>query len=122
MIRHAVYALDKILPLIKERAVPVELDGRRVAVGVKRLVVFATKGIACVTCKVPGVYFALEAHKHKKLGVLAPHLNLYTASHVLMTIDHIRALADGGGKEMDNLQTMCSPCNRKKGSIKGKER
>ena len=29
-------------------------------------------------------------------------------------IDHVRALADGGLNVVDNLQTMCKPCNRSK--------
>lgn len=32
-----------------------------------------------------------------------------------LTIDHIRALANGGTDKDDNLQTMCLPCNMSKG-------
>ena len=70
-----------------------------------------------------GDHFALEAHEDPETGAaLAPHLNLYGKAgdkEILMTIDHIQALADGGTSEMTNLQPMCSPCNRRKGSLKG---
>lgn len=33
-----------------------------------------------------------------------------------LTIDHIVSLARGGSDEIDNLQTLCSPCNRRKGA------
>lgn len=33
----------------------------------------------------------------------------------VLTIDHIRALAAGGGCREHNLQLLCKPCNRLKG-------
>lgn len=52
----------------------------------------------------------------------SPHLNLYAVdpdgTEVLMTRDHVVALADGGLDEMGNLQTMCTPCNEAKDSEK----
>ena len=123
MLRLHTFPLAVILPLVKAGAGPVLLNGIRVSVGVKRLVVFATKGIACKKCGLVGDHFALESHLDPATGVvLTPHLNLYGKcgeKEVLMTIDHIQALADGGTSEMSNLQPMCSPCNRRKGSIKG---
>lgn len=32
-----------------------------------------------------------------------------------LSIDHVTARANGGGDEIDNLQTLCMPCNRRKG-------
>lgn len=32
-----------------------------------------------------------------------------------LTIDHIRAKADGGTDDLDNLQTLCEGCNQSKG-------
>jgi hypothetical protein len=49
------------------------------------------------------------------------HLNLYALDsdgrEILMTHDHILARADGGKNHLSNTQTMCAPCNFKKGSI-----
>jgi hypothetical protein len=33
-----------------------------------------------------------------------------------LTVDHIRALARGGGHNMTNLQTLCRSCNSRKGA------
>jgi 5-methylcytosine-specific restriction endonuclease McrA len=32
-----------------------------------------------------------------------------------LTVDHIRAKADGGTDELENLQTLCEDCNQQKG-------
>lgn len=43
----------------------------------------------------------------------------YCGAHppgVLLQIDHIRAVADGGGNDIDNLVTACEPCNAGKGA------
>ena len=33
-----------------------------------------------------------------------------------ITIDHILARANGGSDEVENLQTLCRPCNSRKGA------
>jgi hypothetical protein len=43
----------------------------------------------------------------------------YCGAHppgVLLHIDHIRAVAEGGGNDIDNLVTACEPCNLGKGA------
>lgn len=45
----------------------------------------------------------------------------YCGAHppnVLLEIDHIEAIANGGGNEIDNLVTACEPCNRGKSAVK----
>lgn len=79
----------------------------------------------CVTCGMVGSFWLLQSH-HVSLdgdGNLkirdTPHLNLYAVNDndtlVLMTRDHIIPRAHGGLDTLENLQTMCSPCNSKKG-------
>jgi DNA-directed RNA polymerase subunit RPC12/RpoP len=43
----------------------------------------------------------------------------YCGAHppsVLLEVDHVVAVAAGGGNDMDNLVTSCEPCNRGKGA------
>ena len=35
---------------------------------------------------------------------------------VILHVDHITAVADGGGNDLDNLVTSCAPCNMGKGA------
>lgn len=39
-----------------------------------------------------------------------------TPPKVILHVDHIVAVAEGGGNEMDNLVTACEPCNLGKGA------
>lgn len=39
----------------------------------------------------------------------------HCGSHRDLTVDHIVAVSIGGSDEMSNLQTLCQPCNSKKG-------
>ena len=82
----------------------------------------------CVSCHRIGSLWALESHHPKE----APHLNLYHVEEggktnqewkglcqdglVLMTKDHILPTSKGGTTTWDNLQTLCSICNGKKGN------
>ena len=79
----------------------------------QRLILFRLKGVVCVSCGRVGTVF--KAQSHSKWNQVIPHLNLYTADGFLMTKDHILALASGGKDHLSNYQTMCAPCNFKKG-------
>ena len=77
----------------------------------RRLQVFAHKGTACVRCGVDGVHL---------LSSVDPggghHVDLYTASFVLMTVDHILPRSKGGASSLANYQPMCQHCNGRKGN------
>lgn len=88
----------------------------------KRLKVFVHKGRECVRCKREGVLLLVTQEikgKRKKL-----HVDLYTEDFVLMTVDHItpRSICKRAGwskrktETVKNKQTMCEPCNNKKGN------
>lgn len=79
----------------------------------------------CVSCEKVGSLWMLQAHHAGE----PPHLNLYHVGEqieewknlsrdglVMMTKDHIIPRSQGGPTNWDNLQTMCTICNGKKGS------
>jgi hypothetical protein len=73
------------------------------------------KNIKCASCGIEGRYYALETERHKFAGT---HFNLYAVNQqgheILMTADHIIPVSKGGAKGVNNLQTMCKPCNSRK--------
>lgn len=78
-----------------------------------RLWMYATKGLKCVNpvCEEEGAYWHIESS-----GNSGMHLNLYSASGIMMTKDHIQARALGGPDHVDNYQPLCANCNRNKGA------
>ena len=75
----------------------------------KRLKVFATKGLKCVSCDRVGKY--LIAGKDKGGQV---HIDVYTGDFELMTVDHIKPKSKGGSYDIENLDPMCCFCNTEK--------
>lgn len=94
------------------------VDGDIMKMSSKRLQVFAKKGITCVKCGLKGAYFYKE--KNEKDG--SYHFNLYgvrNGKEILFTKDHIRPKSKLGNNSLDNLQTMCTECNKEKGNTWG---
>ena len=89
-----------------------------------RYQVFA-RSLVCVSCGLEGKYFAKERSAKKlrdgsgfKATAKAWHFNLYAmradGREVLMTKDHVLPRSKGGPDVLENLQTMCAPCNCRK--------
>lgn len=79
----------------------------------QRMELFKMKGIVCVTCSLEATHFVLESQAE----TIKPHFNLYATvgeKEILFTKDHIFPKSKGGANELENYQTMCSPCNRLK--------
>lgn len=107
----------------------IELHGEQIRMGSARYRLFK-ENLCCVKCGIEGRYYAVEtsAKRDKKNGgwialrgpSREPHLNLYAINkqghEVLMTKDHVIPKSKGGTNTDDNYQTMCSPCNNKKGN------
>jgi len=107
------YTVEYILPLI-EQGKTFDLDGDLIRMGTLRMRNFKVHGTTCVRCGLVGAYFDKERNPKSHEF----HLNLYALKgerEILMTKDHIISLAMGGPNQMENLQTMCAPCNNKKG-------
>lgn len=110
------YMPDEVLPLVTPGAKR-GFDGDTVRLSSTRLRCFQRSQV-CVGCGIVGTYFV----KEKSSGVTY-HLNFYASrsdgSEVLMTRDHIVPRCRGGTSSLDNLQTMCAPCNNTKGAGQG---
>lgn len=79
-----------------------------------KLQTFASDGVRCRICGCKGAYFAKEKYPNEPFY----HLNLYALKEgveVLMTKDHVIPVAKGGRDQLKNFQTLCQPCNKKKG-------
>lgn len=92
----------------------IKLCGQRIKALSARYQLFKTKGTTCIDCGLEASYFKLERFPCDG----GFHLNLYGIDHlgdeVLFTKDHIIPKAKGGPNNLNNYQTMCSPCNAHK--------
>lgn len=72
----------------------------------------------CVACGRTGLLWVLQDERTHLPGRFKPNLNLYAVDDddqlILMTRDHVIPRCRGGSWELDNAQTMCSPCNNDK--------
>jgi hypothetical protein len=95
-----------------------QLEGHEVEVGNLRIQCFRESGLVCLACGLVGQFFALEQIQSKNYTGWA--INLYGrragGEEILLTKDHVKPLSLGGPNALDNLQTMCWPCNQSKGS------
>lgn len=89
--------------------------GQAVYMDSLRYQTFIKSGTNCVACGLQATYFAVE-----RSGNTTYHLNLYGVTsegkEILFTKDHIQPISLGGSNHLDNLQTMCAPCNHAKGN------
>lgn len=131
-IRHAVLTIDEVLPFIIERrhdekGKAIVPSGHKVGVNSVRLKLFAQSsqhklGIHCTACGLKATHFAVESFTNCTYP--SEHLNLYGTKgedEVLFTKDHKLAKVNGGGNGLDNMQTMCQPCNSLKGARNSRE-
>lgn len=93
----------------------IEVEGFQVHQKSLRYATFYQKGLKCACCGKEGTYFLLEPDRTGAAADTRRHFNLYADDGTLMTKDHIRPKKWGGQDNVDNLQTMCEPCNRNKG-------
>lgn len=83
-----------------------------------------SKSTTCISCGIKATHFAKERNSTPD-GVFSKrtkwHFNLYTTkfnpwSEIMMTKDHIIPRSKGGPDKLENYQTMCQPCNMRKGN------
>lgn len=90
----------------------IEVDGFQVHPISLRYMTFYQKGTKCVCCGKEGTHFQLtgDANTNRR------HFNLYAEDGTLITKDHIIPKSKGGLDRVSNMQPMCYPCNKAKGS------
>lgn len=85
--------------------------GHNVNLVSKRLMMFAQKGTVCTCCGLKATHFGLDLPAKQQV----PHFNLYgitdKGKEILFTKDHHVPKSKGGSDHLDNLNTMCGPCN-----------
>ena len=132
--RVGIVAIEEVLPhvvmenpthgkdAVKERPQRIYLD-KTVHMDSLRYQCFINSGTKCVACGLEAEYFALEQAYNPKKPIANNrfHLNLYATvdgyREIMFTKDHILARSRGGSNQLNNLQTMCAPCNTAKGNI-----
>ncbi len=90
----------------------IEVDGFQVHPISLRYMTFYQKGTKCVCCGKEGTHFRLTGDSNTNRR----HFNLYAEDGTLITKDHIIPKSKGGLDRVLNMQTMCYPCNKAKGS------
>lgn len=117
------YSLEEVFNIIGEehllrtndhwkKTESIVVDGFDVYPVSLRYMLFYQKGTKCACCGKVGTHFKLCGDPNTNRR----HFNLYADDGTLMTKDHIIPKSKGGKDNVDNLQTMCTVCNSKKGN------
>ena len=113
------FSLKEILPRTGKEDQTFLIDGISYTLSTKekqRYLVFR-KYPYCRACGIKAKYLVICIQPNNPMEEFrTPYLKMYAHTGALFTIDHILPKKYGGGNNISNLQTMCSSCNRKKGS------
>lgn len=118
------YAINEVFDLIGEEYLlrktnsrqtqsDMVVDGFNVRPISLRYMTFYQKGVRCVCCGKEGTHFRLCGDDDTNRR----HFNLYADDGSLLTKDHIVPKSKGGRDNVDNMQTMCEQCNKRKGNF-----
>jgi len=114
--------LKCVKPTKKEYKVAITrlVDGYAVKMDSLRYQCFKLKSTVCCHCGLKATHFGLEVeHCNMDVLVIPYHFNLYgikNGKEVLFTKDHILPKSKQGKDVIENMQTMCTICNCKKGN------
>lgn len=120
--RKGIFTIEEVLSQI--HAGYALFDGDVINMQSQRYQVFS-KSITCVSCGIKATHFAKERNSSAD-GIFPKrtkwHFNLYTTkfnpwTEIMMTKDHIVPRSKGGPDKLENYQTMCQPCNSRKGNV-----
>ena len=118
------YSIDEVFNLLGEdtlketgkliKSDSIEFNGYQIYKDSWRYRTFYQKGLRCACCGRIGTYFKLKADSK---NIERAHFNLFSEEGTLMTKDHIIPRSKGGPDCIENFQTMCEECNKKKRDI-----
>ena len=118
------YSIDEVFNLLGEdtlketgkliKSDSIEFNGYQIYKDSWRYRTFYQKGLRCACCGRIGTYFKLKADSK---NIERAHFNLFSEDGTLMTKDHIIPRSKGGPDCIENFQTMCEECNKKKRDI-----
>ena len=118
------YSIDEVFNLLGEdtlketgkliKSDSIEFNGYQIYKDSWRYRTFYQKGVRCACCGRIGTYFKLKADSK---NIERAHFNLFSEDGTLMTKDHIIPRSKGGPDCIENFQTMCEECNKKKRDI-----
>lgn len=115
--RKETYTIEQVMPHLLKRQGEAVFDGDSIRLFGNRYGCFINSGLKCHACGLEGTVFIKEKHRCESIW----HFNLYgyneQGNEVLFTKDHIIPRSRGGSNKVENLKTMCRPCNEKKNNI-----
>jgi hypothetical protein len=77
-------------------------------------IIYDPKNIHCDPSPLRKSWSSIRIEMTKKVFQRDEHKCKYCGSIDNLEIDHIKPLARGGSNDLDNLQILCGPCNRRK--------
>ena len=118
------YSVDEVFSILGEdtlketdkliKSDSIEFNGYQIYKDSWRYRTFYQKGLKCACCNRIGTYFKLKVDSK---NIERAHFNLFSEDGTLMTKDHIIPRSKGGPDCIENFQTMCEECNKKKKNI-----
>jgi len=120
--RHAVVPLANVFAAMKAGGTKHTYESHTFNISSLRLRTFKRDAghLVCAGCGVKASFFAVESF-NRNSEIKSVHINLYglkeSGEEVLFTHDHILARSLGGKDSIENAQTMCGPCNWRKGAL-----
>lgn len=118
MDKKIVYTIEEVLseirPFAPRKESRIDFDGDTVPMNSNRYLMFAIKGVTCVSCGFTATYFKKTWGDPNANPHFTPYGIDQNGNERMMTRDHIIPKIEGGSNDVENSQPMCSTCNGNK--------